>query len=111
EVTILHSASAVIFGMEERGRGYHINSAVAEIGKWTTLKKNEVYTEHFTKSDVFTVDKDEDYLSFVNDFLHQDGFPAGYYIVTGTADFFFESENDDEQQYFEIEAKVDFKVR
>src|SRR5699024_4959477 len=69
EITTLHSASAIIYGVDERLRGYSINNTVSEIAKWTTLKRNEAYIEHYTKSSIYTENKDEDYVSFVNDFL------------------------------------------
>ncbi|WP_170840619.1 hypothetical protein [Oceanobacillus limi] len=44
------------------------------------------------------------YDQFFQDFMDRDAFPAGYYVVNGTAQFSVDGE------HYNIEAKIDFKV-
>jgi hypothetical protein len=105
EVTIHHASQAILFPMTEQIRNYKIHSMVEEIGLSTTLKKGEPYREEYAKSGGFAMDVDPpDYIEFMEDFLNRDGFPPGYYVVSGTTNFAYETER------YEIQATVEFKV-
>lgn len=108
EVSIVHSASAILFSLEEKVRGYHIESSVQEIGVTTKLKKGEPYRENYVKKAEVIFEEDPSYQKFVDYFLEGRGFPTGYYKVNGYTDFFVKSE--DEGEHINIEANVDFKV-
>lgn len=108
EVSIVHSASAILFPMKEKVRGYPINSSVREIGVTTTLKKGEPYRETYVKKAEVFSEEDPSYHNFIDLFLEGKGFPSGYYQVNGYADFFVKF--GEEGEYVKIEANIDFKV-
>lgn len=109
EVTIAHSASVMLFPMDEKIREYHIDSGMKEIGKTTILKSGEPYREEYSKQPPLNMDEDPAYQDFADQFMEGAGFPMGYYQVHGYADFFIKS-SDDEGEYVRIEANIDFKV-
>lgn len=112
EVTINHSSSAILFPIEEKIRVYNISYLVNDIGLSTTLKQGEPYREEYVKSGGYSPDQDpDDYVNFIQGFIKKDGFPAGYYVVSGYTDFSVgSSENTEEHKRLKIEAKIDFKV-
>lgn len=78
---------------------------VAEIGMSRSLARKDPYREKYSKRSVFTFpNTPEDHAAFIEKFLNQDGFPAGYYVVNGAASFSADGEK------YEIEGEVDFKV-
>ncbi|MBO0991884.1 hypothetical protein [Bacillus sp. SD088] len=108
EVAIVHSASAILFPIEEKVRGYQIHSSVREIGVTTKLKQGEPYRETYAKKAVMFSEEDSSYHKFIDLFLEGKGFPTGYYQVNGYTDFF--AKLGEEGEYVKIEANVDFKV-
>ena len=46
----------------------------------------------------------------MKDFI-QNGFPPGYYVVDGYADFFIETNPNEEPKKFHPTAQIDFKVK
>ena len=46
----------------------------------------------------------------MKDFI-QNGFPLGYYVVDGYADFFIETNPNKEPEKFHPTAQIDFKVK
>lgn len=112
EIEILHGSSVFSYHIEERVRGYQIGGMIKEIGVWTSFKRGKTHRGYYNKSSSFAENQDnDDYMAFMEEFLQKDGFPPGYYVITGTANFFVESDDEDEQQYYEMEAQVDFKVQ
>lgn len=112
EVTIHHSSSAILFPIIEETRGYKIEYEVKDIGLSTVLKQGEPYRAEYEKSGGYSPDQDSKvYVKFVEDFLNRDDFPPGYYVMNGYTDFFVESEKKlGNQERFNIEATIDFKV-
>ncbi|MBO1002165.1 hypothetical protein [Pseudogracilibacillus auburnensis] len=113
EVSIGHSASAILFSIEEKVRGYTIDYAVEDIGTTTTLKKGENYRKKYKKSIHYSEEIDpKEYIAFAEEFMEGDGFPPGYYVVNGVTDFFLSPvEDDDGAKHFELEAEIDFLVK
>ena len=55
--------------------------------------------------------EDEGYNAFMEQFVNEDGFPPGYYVVQGTADFAYDTGHESgEMEPVKIELKIDFKV-
>lgn len=110
EVTIHHSSSAILFPMEEKIRDYSIWFGVDDIGLATTLKKGEPYREDYQKSGGYSLDQDpQEYIDFIRDFVSRKGLPTGFYVVTASTDFFVEEEGN--RNRYNLEAKVEFKVK
>ncbi|WP_077303210.1 hypothetical protein [Virgibacillus pantothenticus] len=105
EVNIHHSSSAILFPMEEKVRGFDIGFVVKEIGLSTMLKQGEPYREEYRKSGNYVEDAPIDYVKFMEEFSGIDGFPPGYYVVHGEADFYLEG-----QERINMKATIDFKV-
>jgi len=105
EITITHSSSAILFSLEEKVSGYDIGFGVNDIELTTVLKKDEPYREDYVKSGGYADSDPRDYVRFMKDFLSEDHFPSGYYVVNGETDFFLE-----DQERVNIEATIDFKV-
>ncbi|UJL47100.1 hypothetical protein KFZ58_03970 [Virgibacillus sp. NKC19-16] len=113
EVTINHSSSAISFGVLEETRGYEISYIVNDIGLSTTLHRlGNPYTKQYNKNAVFSSDNtSKEYMEFMESFSKKDGFPPGYYVVKGYANFSVESKGDlEHQERYNIEATIDFKV-
>lgn len=112
EVNIHHSSSAIYFDVLEETRGHEIGYVVNDIGLSTTLNRlGNSYRKQYKKSVGYSPDNtSKDYEKFMEGVLNKDGFPPGYYIVKGTTDFSVESEGDLEQEKYNIEATIDFKV-
>lgn len=111
KVIIHHSSSPIFFNLREEIRGYEIGYAVQDIGTSTTLNRlGKPGGAKYDKSSVLNSPYDntsEDYLKFMEEFLKGDGFPPGYYTVKGTTDF---SAEGSEQERYNLEATIDFKV-
>ncbi|MED4015206.1 hypothetical protein ACWE42_13700 [Sutcliffiella cohnii] len=105
EVTITHSSSAILFSLEEKGRGFNIGYSVEDIELVTVLKKGEPYREEYVKSGGYDAGDPSDYVRFIKRFLNNEGFPSGYYIVNGETDFFLK-----DKERVNIKATINFKV-
>ncbi|MCG7344643.1 hypothetical protein MHZ92_10880 [Sporosarcina sp. ACRSL] len=105
EVTIYHSSSAILFTLVEKTRIYNIEFAVNDIGLSTVLKQGVPYREEYVKTGGYSGDAPSDYVRFIKNFLSNDGFPTGYYVVNGETDFFLE-----DRERVSIKATIDFKV-
>lgn len=113
EVTINHSSSAIFFHIIEEMRGYDIDYAVQDIGLSTTIQRfGEPHKEQYKKSGAYDPeDSPKDFVTFMEKFLEEDGFPAGYYTVKGKTDFSYARDKQSEQQeHINLEATIDFKV-
>lgn len=113
EVTINHSSSAVFFHIIEELRSYDIDYAVQDIGLSTMLQKlGEPHKEQYKKSGNYSPeDSPKEFITFMENFLEEDGFPAGHYTVKGITDFSYAPDDDSEQQeHINLEAMIDFKV-
>lgn len=105
EVTITHSSSAILFSLEEKVRGFDIGYSVEDLEVATVLKKGEPYREDYVKTGGYDGGSPSDYVRFIKAFVGKDGFPSGYYVVSGETDFFFEGLG-----RVIIKATIDFKV-
>lgn len=108
-VTIAHSGTAIYFQMKEMVREYTIDYPISEIGVERTIDRNEVIHEVYVKQRAFSLEDDTSYKMFLDKFMEQDGFPAGYYVVNGIASFTVTTEGMNKS--YHMEATVDFKVK
>lgn len=112
EITIYHQTPVVAFTMEEQEREFAIDYSVRDTEETTTLKKDEPYRESYTKEDsYFSVDMPKSHTDFIDDFSEGTGFPLGYYVTKGAAEFSTDSHSDtQDESKINLEADVDFKV-
>lgn len=112
EVTISHSSSPFFFPVEETMRGYSIEYVMGDIGRSTTFERGEPYREEYVKTGGYSPDQASDeYVAFMENFLHKKGFPPGYYHMNGYADFAIrQGEDRQEWKNYKIKARIDFKV-
>ena len=110
EITIFHAASPFYFPIEEKIRGIQIPYPMPEPLLSTTLKKGEPFREEYTSSGAYSEEDEKEYKDFMKDFI-QNGFPPGYYVVDGFADFFIEINPNEEPKKFHPTAQIDFKVK
>ncbi|WP_186328386.1 hypothetical protein [Paenibacillus sp. 32O-W] len=110
EVTIYHAASPFYFPMTEKTRGYSIEYSMPQPLVSTTLKQGEPIREDYSKSGGYSQEDDPQYIAFIKK-LWDSGFPAGYYVVDGVAEFWIELDKvgQDNEEY-RIKAEIDFKV-
>jgi hypothetical protein len=108
EVTIYHAASPFYFNIVEKTRGYLIGYNMDEPLIASTLKKGEPLREEYVNSGGFSEQDDADYIEFIKDFW-ENGFPSGYYVVDGTAEFYLET-GEGKTDYY-IAGVVDFEVK
>lgn len=106
-ITMTHSSSAVYFNMEEKTRAYTIPYAVNDIGVTTELAPGESIVESYEKSGGFSEENDDAYQVFMEAFLEDDGFPAGYYVVHAETDFYVKETD----EHVNLEATIDFLVK
>jgi hypothetical protein len=107
EVTIFHSASPFNFPIVEKTRDYAIPYVMNEPLLNTTLIHGEPLREKYGRSGGYGSNDEEGYVKFMKSFL-KDGFPSGYYIVDGFADFYIES--DKGKTDYTIKAQIQFAV-
>jgi hypothetical protein len=110
EITIFHAASPFYFPIEEKIRGIQIPYAMPQPLLNTTLKKGEPFRRAYTSSGAYSEKDEKEYKDFMKDFI-QHGFPSGYYVVDGYADFFIKTNPNEEPQKFHPSAQIDFKVK
>ena len=110
EITIFHAASPFYFPIEEKIRGIQIPYPMPEPLLSTTLKKSQPFRQEYTSSGAYSEEDEKEYKDFMKDFI-QNGFPLGYYVVDGFADFFIEINPNEEPQKFHPTAQIDFKVK
>ncbi|UVI33067.1 hypothetical protein [Paenibacillus spongiae] len=110
-ITIYHAASPFSFPIEERTRGYSIGYNMNTPLLNTTLKRGEPLREEYKNSGGFGETDERAYIDFIKS-LWADGFPAGYYVVDGFADFYVESKVDgeDKEEDYTIKSQIDFTV-
>ncbi len=108
EIAIYHAASPFYFPMKEEMRGFNINYPMNEPLVETILQQGEPYREEYQRSGWYSDQDEEEYQYFMKDFL-ENGFPNGYYIVNGFADFYVGPENEEKDMY-RMEGQIDFKV-
>src|SRR5699024_633095 len=110
-MTIHHQAPEISFPMEEQERENAIDYSVADTEE-TTLKKGEPYRESYTKENsYFSVSMPKSHTDFIDDFLEETGFPPGYYVTKGAAEFSTDSDSyAQDESNINLEANVDFKV-
>src|SRR5699024_4123448 len=86
--------------------------SVADTEETTTLKKGEPYRESYTKENsYFSVSMPKSHTDFIDDFLEETGFPSGYYVTKGAAEFSTDSDSyAQDESNINLEANVDFKV-
>jgi hypothetical protein len=111
EITIFHAASPFYFPIKEKVRNYDLGYAMNEPLISTTLKQGKPLRKEYMKSGGYSDQGEDNYVAFMKKFFNMDGFPIGYYVVDGFADFYIETgENDEEKEDFRIEGQIDFKV-
>ena len=110
EITIFHAASPFYFPMEEKIRGIQISYPMQEPLLSTSLKKGEPIRKEYSPSGAYSEEDENEYKDFLKNFL-QYGFPSGYYVVNGYADFFIETTPNEELEKFHPTAQIDFKVK
>src|SRR5699024_8364099 len=105
EMTIHHQAPVIAFPMEEKEREFAIDYSVADTEETTTLKKGEAYRESYTKENsYFSVSMPKSHTDFIDDFLEETGFPSGYYVTKGAAEF-----STDSDSYSQDESNIHIK--
>ncbi|MFD0871434.1 MULTISPECIES: hypothetical protein [Paenibacillus] len=110
EVTIYHAASPFYFPMTEKTRGYSIEYSMPQPLVSTTLKQGEPIREDYKGSGGYGQEDDPQYIAFTKK-LWDSGFPAGYYVVDGVAEFWIELDKAGrENEEYRIKAEIDFKV-
>ncbi|MBO8171515.1 MAG: hypothetical protein H0Z33_06480 [Bacillaceae bacterium] len=112
EITIYHAASPFYFPMVEKTRGFTIDYPMEQPLVSTTLKKGEPIQKEYRRSGGYGSQDEKAYIDFMKSFL-EEGFPAGYYVVNGFADFYVEWDENGEKvkRDYRIEAEIDFKVK
>ena len=76
----------------------------------TKLKRGKPYREEYTRVDAYIAEDDKDFNKFMENFIEY-GFPVGFYIVSGIADFFQSDDpNLQERNSYKIQAQIEFKV-
>jgi len=110
EITIQHAASPFFFPIQEKIRGYTIPYPMIEPLISTTLKRGVPYREEYIGSGAFSEIDNKEYRVFMEDFIEY-GFPTGYYIIEGYADFWIQNNKISEPQKFHLTATIDFKVK
>ncbi|MCQ6557316.1 hypothetical protein [Paenibacillus mendelii] len=110
-ITIFHAQSPFSFPIEEKTRNYSIDYNMNQPLLSTTLKKGEPLREVYQNSGSYGETDDKEYINFMKSFW-KDGFPVGYFVVDGFADFYVVSNVDGEEkeEEFNIKAQIDFKV-
>ncbi|WP_071394369.1 hypothetical protein [Bacillus tuaregi] len=111
EITIQHAASPFYFPMVEKIRGFDISYPMPEPLISTTLKKGEPLRIQYTGSGAYSEEDEMEFVKFMKDFM-ENGFPTGYYVVNGYADFLVPKEDPNQApEKVLLEAQVDFKVK
>lgn len=110
EITIYHAASPFYFPMEEKVRGIEIPYPMPEPLGSTTLTKGKPFQVEYTGSGAYSEEDEKEYVKFMKDFI-ENGFPTGYYLVDGYADFFVQKETNEEPDKYHLEVQIDFKVK
>ncbi|WP_338448056.1 hypothetical protein R4Z09_17625 [Niallia oryzisoli] len=110
EMTIQHATSPFYFPIEEKIRGIDIPYPMPEPLVTTTLKKGEPLRTEYTGGGAYSEEDKKAYVEFMKDFI-ENGFPTGYYIVNGYADFLVPKDGSQEPDKYYLEAQVDFKVK
>jgi hypothetical protein len=108
EVVIYHAASPFHFPMIEKTRNYEIGYPMQEPLISTTLKKGQPLHQEYRRIGGNGSQEDGEYVKFMKSFL-EDGFPTGYFVINGYADFYVEN-MDETKKAFKINGKIDFKV-
>jgi hypothetical protein len=111
-ITIFHAASPFHFPMVEKTRNFSMDYPMKEPLLSTTLIKGKPLREEYTRSGGYGSQDEKEYVNFMKRFL-KNGFPIGYYVVSGSAEFYVESKENGKQdkKAFKIKAQVDFKVK
>ena len=109
EITIYHAASPFYFPMEEKIRGYEISYPMEEPLVSTTLVKGKPLREEYKGSGFYSQEDDKAFVEFMKDFIEK-GFPAGYYIINGSADFMIEHNPNEEMEKLLLKTQIDIKV-
>lgn len=110
EITIYHAASPFYFPMEEKVRGIKIPYPMPEPLGSTTLIKGKPFQVEYTGSGAYSEEDEKEYVKFMKDFI-ENGFPTGYYLVDGYADFFVQRKANEEPDKYHLEAQIDFKIK
>ncbi|AST92499.1 hypothetical protein BC6307_14960 [Sutcliffiella cohnii] len=109
EVVIYHAASPFYFIITEEVRGYEIDYAMDTPLIGTTLKRGEPLVEPYRKSGGYSDQSEKEFVEFIKEFLHKEGFPSGFYTINGFTDFYVEKGNHIKEEY-EMEAQINIKV-
>lgn len=108
EITIYHAMSPFYFPLEEKIRGIKIDYPMPEPLIIRKLVKGQPLREEYNGSGAYSPEDDKEYVEFMEDFI-ENGFPPGYYLVNGSADFMIGPE-DQEKEKILLQAQIDFKV-
>lgn len=111
EINIYHAASPFFFPMVEKTRDFEIDYAMNEPLLRTTLVKGEPLREDYIASGGYSLEDEEEYISFVKSIVKSE-FPAGEYVVDGAAVFYIiTNEETDEKIEYNIKTQIEFKVK
>ena len=110
EITIYHAASPFYFPMVEKTRDFSIGYPMNEPLLSTKLIKGKPLREEYKRSGGYSSQDEKEYVNFMKSFL-DNGFPAGYYVVNGFADFYVQPNENDKKEEFNIKAQIDFRVK
>lgn len=110
EIEIVHSSSPIFFNIIEEERQYAVEDIVQDIGVTTVLKQNEPLRIVYEKNAFYDETDPKNYIDFVEQLVEQEGFPIGYYTVTGITNFSVFKNKDENPTPYDMEATIDFKV-
>lgn len=108
-IKIYHAASPFYFDLHETTRNIQIPYAMNEPLIETVLKKAQPYREQYKKTGGFSEQDSKKFQQFMKQFLENDEFPLGNYVVNGTADFFIRK-NDGEVEMYKLKGEVGFQI-
>ena len=107
-IKLMSGDSVIQFHIEEKTQNVQVVNIVRDIAVYRDLKKNRPIRESYQKELIHIEGVDEDYNRFMEEFMNEKGFPPGYYIVKGVAEFVVIL--DGESEIVRLETEIDFKV-
>ena len=107
-ISITTGGSAINFYIKEKIRNKHVVNITEDIAIMRELEKNNPIKVQYVKNSFYLEGEDKGNHLFMEEFHNEDGFPTGYYIVKGVAEFV--ANIDGENKTIRLETDIDFKV-
>lgn len=109
-IDIYHATSPFHFPIEERTRGIEIDFAMNHPLIVSTLVKDQPLRERYHFAGGYSDTDDDDYVTFIKTII-DNGFPEGYYIMKGSAQFSTEDPSiATEEQKINLTTNIGFSV-